>query len=111
MIFGKGERRRTERTSNENLPKSAEIAAFWQGSYYSCLAWCHLSRFNGRAYSRKGGLPRSIYNNVFARPPVGRGNPEDWRENAHTAAPPFIAGILHCVQNDTFGRVGSGGLI
>ena len=72
---------------------------------------CHLSRFNGRAYSRKGGLPRSIYNNVFARPPVGRGNPEDWRENAHTAAPPFIAGILHCVQNDTFGRVGSGGLI
>ena len=39
MIFGKGERRRTERTSNENLTKSAEIAAFWQGSYYSCLAY------------------------------------------------------------------------
>ena len=39
MIFGKGERRRTERTSNENLPKSAEIAAFWQGSYYSRLAY------------------------------------------------------------------------
>ena len=28
MIFGKGERRRTKRTSNENLTKSAEIAAF-----------------------------------------------------------------------------------
>ena len=39
MIFGKGERRRTERTSNENLTKSAEIAAFWQGSYYSRLAY------------------------------------------------------------------------
>ena len=39
MIFGKGERRRTKRTSNENLPKSAEIAAFWQGSYYSRLAY------------------------------------------------------------------------
>ena len=38
MIFGKGERRRTKRISNENLPKSAEIAAFWQCSYYSCLA-------------------------------------------------------------------------
>ena len=22
---------------------------------------CHLSRFNGRAYSRKGGFPRSLY--------------------------------------------------
>ncbi len=39
MIFGKGERRRTKRTSNENLLKSTEIAAFWQGSYYSRLAW------------------------------------------------------------------------
>ncbi len=39
MIFGKGERRRTRRTSNENLPKSAKIAAFWQGTFYSCLAW------------------------------------------------------------------------
>ena len=38
MIFGKGERRRTRRTSNENLTKSAKIAAFWQGSYYSWLA-------------------------------------------------------------------------
>ena len=28
MIFGKGERRRTKCTSNENLLKSAEIAAF-----------------------------------------------------------------------------------
>ena len=33
MIFGKGERRRTIRTSSENLTKSAEIAAFWQGSF------------------------------------------------------------------------------
>ena len=39
MIFGKGESRRTFRTSNEDLPKSAKIAAFWQGSYYSCLAY------------------------------------------------------------------------
>ena len=39
MIFGKDERRRTERTSNENLTKSAEIAAFWQGLYYSRLAY------------------------------------------------------------------------
>ena len=39
MIFGKGKCRRTIRTSNENLPKNAEIAAFWQGSYYSCLAY------------------------------------------------------------------------
>ena len=39
MIFGKGERRRTKRTSNENLLKSAEIAAFWQSSYYSRLAY------------------------------------------------------------------------
>ena len=38
MIFGKGERRRTRRTSNENLTKSAKIAAFWQGSFYSWLA-------------------------------------------------------------------------
>ena len=38
MIFGKGERRRTRRTSNENLTKSAKIATFWQGSFYSCLA-------------------------------------------------------------------------
>ena len=30
---------RTYRTSNENLPKSAEITVFWQGSYYSCLAY------------------------------------------------------------------------
>ena len=43
MIFGKGESRRTYRTSNENLPKSAEIAAFWQGSYYSCLAYDKLN--------------------------------------------------------------------
>ena len=39
MIFGKGECRRTRRTSNENLTKSAKIAAFWQGSFYSCLAY------------------------------------------------------------------------
>ena len=38
MIFGKGERRRTICTSSENLTKSTEIAAFWQGSYYSRLA-------------------------------------------------------------------------
>jgi len=38
MIFGEGERRRTIRTSSENLTKSTEIAAFWQGSFYSCLA-------------------------------------------------------------------------
>ena len=38
MIFGKGECRRTRRTSNENLTKSAKIATFWQGSFYSCLA-------------------------------------------------------------------------
>ena len=38
MIFGKGERRRTGRTSNENLTKSAKMAAFWQGSFYSWLA-------------------------------------------------------------------------
>ena len=38
MIFGKGECRRTGRTSNENLTKSAKIAAFWQGSFYSYLA-------------------------------------------------------------------------
>ena len=38
MIFGKGECRRTGRTSNENLIKSAKIAAFWQDSFYSCLA-------------------------------------------------------------------------
>ena len=30
MIFGKGERRRTIRTSSENLAKSAEIVAFWR---------------------------------------------------------------------------------
>ncbi len=39
MIFGEGERRRTIRTSSENSTKSTEIAAFWQGSFYSCLAW------------------------------------------------------------------------
>ena len=39
MIFGKGECRRTRRTSNENLTKSAKIAAFWQGSFYSWLAY------------------------------------------------------------------------
>ena len=43
MIFGKGESRRTYRTSNENLPKSAKIAAFWQDSYYSCLAYDKLN--------------------------------------------------------------------
>ena len=37
--------RRTFRTSNENLPKSAEIAAFWQGSYYSCLAYHPLNSY------------------------------------------------------------------
>ena len=42
MIFGKGERRRTRRTSNENLTKSAKIAAFWHGSFYSWLA-CRLT--------------------------------------------------------------------
>ena len=42
MIFGKGECRCTQRTSNENLPKSTEIAAFWQGLYYSCLAYAFL---------------------------------------------------------------------
>ena len=39
MIFGKGERRRTGRTSNENLTKSAKTAAFWQDSFYSRLAY------------------------------------------------------------------------
>ena len=39
MIFGKGECRRTRRTSNENLTKSAKMAAFWQGSFYSWLAY------------------------------------------------------------------------
>ena len=39
MIFGKGERRRTRRTSNENLTKSAKTAAFWQDSFYSRLAY------------------------------------------------------------------------
>ena len=38
MIFGKGERRCTCRTSSENLTKSAGIAAFWQGLFYSWLA-------------------------------------------------------------------------
>jgi hypothetical protein len=38
MIFGKDERRRTIRTPSENLTKSTEIAAFWQGSFYSWLA-------------------------------------------------------------------------
>ena len=38
-IFGKGEYRLSSRTSNENLPKSAEITVFWQGSYYSCPAY------------------------------------------------------------------------
>ena len=41
MIFGKGERRRTIRTSSENLTKSAKIAAFWQCSFYS---WPALER-------------------------------------------------------------------
>ena len=41
MIFGKGERRRTICTSSENLTKSAEIAAFWQDSFYSGLAYPH----------------------------------------------------------------------
>ena len=26
-------------TSSENLTKSTEIAAFWQGSFYSCPVW------------------------------------------------------------------------
>ena len=39
MIFGKGECRRTRRTSNEDLPKSAKIAAFWQGLFYFCPAY------------------------------------------------------------------------
>ena len=38
MVFGEGERRRTIRTSSENSTKSTEIAVFWQGSFYSCLA-------------------------------------------------------------------------
>ena len=38
MIFGKGERRRTERTSNENLLKSAEIAARF-GKVRIILVW------------------------------------------------------------------------
>jgi hypothetical protein len=38
MIFDKGERRRTICTSSENLTKNAEIAAFWQGLFYSWLA-------------------------------------------------------------------------
>ncbi len=37
MTFGKGERRRTKRTSNENLPKSTEIAAF--GKVRIILVW------------------------------------------------------------------------
>ena len=48
MIFGKGECRRTGRTSNENLTKSAKIAAFWQGSFYSWLAYeCRRNRRRG----------------------------------------------------------------
>ena len=47
MIFGKGECGRTRRTSNENLTKSAKIAAFWQGSFYSCPA-CHNVKNNGK---------------------------------------------------------------
>ena len=39
MIFGKDECRRTGRTSNEDLPKSAKIAAFWQGLFNSCPAY------------------------------------------------------------------------
>ena len=44
MIFGKGECRRTGRTSNENLTKNAKIAAFWQGSFI--LGW-HTNAENG----------------------------------------------------------------
>ena len=51
MIFGKGERRRTGRTSNENLTKSAKIAAFWQGSFYSWLASSDgATLFGGRVF-------------------------------------------------------------
>ena len=51
MIFGKGECRRTKRTSNENLTKSAKIAAFWQGSFYSWLASSDgATLFGGRVF-------------------------------------------------------------
>ena len=64
MIFGKGERRRTERTSNENLPKSAEIAAFWQGSYYSCPA-----------YSRRTQTVRKIDKIYYITPKIRKKAP------------------------------------
>ncbi len=63
MIFGKGECRRTRRTSNENLTKSAKIAAFWQGSFYSWLAYVIKTKIgerNGHAMEVSVRLLRTI---------------------------------------------------
>ena len=56
MVFGKGERRCTCRTSSENLTKNAEIAAFWQGSFYSCLAY-----YQNIIYYSKNGFQSLIF--------------------------------------------------
>ena len=51
MIFGEGERRRTIRTSSENLTKGAEIAAFWRDLTQSPVAksngWRGRPKFSG----------------------------------------------------------------
>ena len=70
MIFGEGERRRTIRTSSENSTKSTEIAAFWQGSFYSCLAW---EKESPTGFLNSNYKPLSLFEDivVFSKGTVG----------------------------------------
>ena len=60
MIFGKGECGRTRRTSNENLTKSTKIAAFWQGSFYSWLAYSNVYVFSSSPSSKVTTSPKLL---------------------------------------------------
>ena len=62
---------------------------------------CHLSRFNGRAYSRKGNFPRSVCSPRLCETPCG-----SWQsrrlEYARLCKPlrPLLRGLLRCTRND-----------
>ena len=65
MIFGKGECGRTRRTSNENLTKSTKIAAFWQGSFYSWLAYSNVYVFSSSPTSKVTVPPKFLFSLIL----------------------------------------------
>ena len=87
MIFGKGECRCTERTSKEHLPKSTEIAAFWQGSYYSCLAYSIENEILKVSVEDKGAQLKSILYKNGEVETLWQGDAKYWKGRAYNLFP------------------------